>query len=47
LGGRVHITEKYIKVLVVAGKVVSIEVNVGKNKYMVMSEDMSENKVTI
>jgi len=37
LGGRVHIIEKNIKVLVVASKEFGLEVNFDKTKYMVIS----------
>ena len=44
---RVHITERNMKVLVVASKEVGLEVKCGKTKYMVLSQDMNENEVTI
>jgi len=44
---RVHITERNMKVLVVASKEVGLEVNCDKTKYMVLSQDMNENEVTI
>jgi len=47
LVGRVHFTEKNTKVLVVAIKEAGLEVNCDKTNYMVMSQDMDENKVTV
>jgi hypothetical protein len=47
LVGRVHITEKNTNVLVVAIKNAGLEVTCDKTNYMIISQDMDENKVTI
>jgi hypothetical protein len=47
LGGSVHTIQKNTEGLTVASKEIGLEANTNKTKYMVMSRDQMQNKVTI
>jgi hypothetical protein len=46
LGGSVHAIKKKTEALVVASKEIGLEVNAEKTKYMVMSRDRMQDKIT-